>query len=370
MAEEQSANAYDPVTTSKNGDGGGKYDVEWWTYPSDLFSEKDANYGKSWVMININVQRNTAKSEAFGENAVNLTASEQRRFNDVTNRNQTAAGTVTKGAAAGGVVGALSSVSLGGLLNPKTRLGVIENVTSAGVKGAATGAFATLPVAVAGTANRETKRIRHAIQLPMPASLLTGYTADWGEADTNVFDLAMRAPGVAGSAITNTVQGKTSPMVGDLAAAQALAVQGALGGGGVSAASGLAANPKKEVIFNNMGFRTLTLEYKFYPRDEQEANKIHLILYHLKYHMHPEYFSEGRFTYVYPSEFDITFFNQGNENIWVNKVATSVLTDLRVNYTPDGTWASHEAGRPNAIQVAMTFKELSILTKEDIDKGF
>jgi hypothetical protein len=356
-------NDYTPVTTSPNADGAGKYDVEMWTYPSDLFGTGAAKYGKSWVMININVQKNTAKSEAFGQ-GVDINKSEQRRFNEATARNNTVAGAVASGAASGAAVGAASSFSLDKLLNPATRKAAGVEIATAGVKGALTGAAATLPIAIAGTATRETKRIRHAIQLPMPNNLITGYSAQWGEADTNIFDLAMRAPSMAAGAVSKA-------MLGDVAAAQALAVQGALGGGGASVASGLAANPKKEVVFDNMGFRTFTLEYKFYPRDEQEASKIYYILYQLKYHMHPEYFSEGRFTYVYPSEFDITFYNSdGNELTWVNKIATSVLTDLRVNYTPEGTWAAHEGGNPNAIQVQMTFKELSILTKENIDQGF
>jgi hypothetical protein len=97
-----------------------------------------------------------------------------------------------------------------------------------------------------------------------------------------------------------------------------------------------------------------------------------------KFHMHPEYKSEGRYTFIYPSEFDITFYTKdGSENKWVTKIATCVLTDMRVNYTPDGQWVSNEGNpgngagaAPNSYQISMTFKELSILTKDTVAAGF
>jgi hypothetical protein len=375
MANKAKPSDYQAVTTSGLADGGGKYDVEMWTYPSDLFGTGAANYGKSWVMININVQKNASKSEAYGD-GVNLTAAEKRNFNDASTRNISTAQAVATIAGAGGLAGVAKEVFKGGggtllgLLNSATRTGSIGSIAAEGVKGAAIGGATAVPFLVAGQAARATKRIRHAIQLPMPNNLTTAYSADWGEVDTRILDLTLRAPGAAADTIANVFSNKRSQLA-DAAASVSLGLQSGVGAGGISAATGLASNPKKEVIFNNMGFRTFTLEYKFFPRDEQEANKIYYILYHMKYHMHPEYLSEGRFTFVYPSEFDITFYNSdGNELTWVNKIATCVLQNLTVNYTPDGTWAAHEGGSPVAIQVAMTFKELSVLTKEQIELGF
>lgn len=360
---------YQPTTTSRNADGGGKYDVEMWTYPSDLFNTGANEYGKSWVMININVQKNTANSEAYGEGVV-LTESEKRRTTNADARNDTAAAAVAKGALVGAVVGGAKGAwgLFSELLNPATRTGAFASVASSAVKGGVIGAAGAVPLAAAGTAARATKRIRHAIQLPMPNNLASSYSADWGAEDTQIFDAMQRMPGMTFDAVTFSLNGKAL----DAASSASLQLQGILGGGaGASAAAGLSANPKKEMIFSSMGFRTFTMDYKFFPRDEQEATKIYYILYHLKYHMHPEYLSDGMFTFVYPSEFDITFYNSaGNELTWVNKVATCVLTGLNINYTPDGTWAAHEGGSPVAIQVSMTFRELSILTKDHIEKGF
>lgn len=365
------------IRTSTRADGNKKYDVEMYTYPSDLFNTGANQYGRSWVMININVQKNTSRSKEYSY--VDLDAAERRRFNDVSNRNQTAQEAAATAGVAGASAGAIQEVISGGgiktlesLLNKKTTASTVTNLATGVVRGGVAGVAASIPIAVAGTASRETKRIKTAIQLPMPNNLATNYTANWGEVDTKFFDMIMRAGPAAAETITAAFTGKPIPPSGaDLAASVALVTQSALGGGGVSAATGLAANPKKEVIFDNMGFRTFTLEYKFFPRSEQEAEKIRNIVQTLKYHMHPEYLSKDRFTYVYPSEFDITFFNSdGAENLWINKIATSVLTNININYTPEGTWAAHNGGSPVAMQVQMTFKELSILTKENIAAGF
>lgn len=360
-----------PVGTSADASGG-KYDVSMLTYPTDLFGNGASQYGKSWVMININVQKNTANAESYAY--VDLTEAEKRRYDDTRLRGDTVAGAVSRSVAVTGGAAVIGSAVSGGgkklmnLLSPGTRTGAIIELASAGVKGGAAGAAAALPIMLSGTATRETKRIAAAIQLPMPNNLATAYSADWGEVDTRIFDLAMRLPSAAAESVTTLFSDK---QLLDAGASAALAAAGAFGGGSAGVAAGLASNPKKELMFNNMGFRNFTLEYKFFPRDEQEAYQIKRILQTMKYHMHPEYLSSGRFTYVYPSEFDITFYNSdGNESVWINKIATCVLQNMSINYTPDGTWAAHEGGSPTAMQVAMTFKELSILTKELIDKGF
>ena len=87
--------------------------------------------------------------------------------------------------------------------------------------------------------------------------------------------------------------------------------------------------------------------------------------------MHPEHKSAGNFTYIYPSEFDITFYTAGGkENTYVSKIATCILQSMRVNYTPDGQWATHENGAPVAVQISLSFKELTVLTKDKIDEGY
>jgi hypothetical protein len=123
------------------------------------------------------------------------------------------------------------------------------------------------------------------------------------------------------------------------------------------------------MIFSGVDFRNFTMDYLFYPKSMAETLYVKNIIDMLKFHMYPEYKSKERFTFIYPSEFDITFFvgTEGKENPWVNRVATSVLTNMAVNYTPQGVWAVHADGSPVMIQLSLTFKELSIITKDNLN---
>lgn len=362
-----------------HGEKGGKYMVMPFTFPSDLFTAGPKKYANAWMMININVMGNSRISEVAGA-TVKIDDNEKRRFTNIDTRASSPAGTAATLATVGGIVGLASAVNLGQAIEDVTTMGPKAALIKQGVgiavgaaKGAALGAFSALPVLVSGTAKRETKRLLAAIQFPMPNALQTSYSMEWGETETAILDLVLRSPQLAAGAITGLMTGGNG-VYGEgqeAAASVALKTQSFVGSGGISVASGLAANPKKEQLFSGVGFREFTLEYKFYPKDEQEASYLlYWIIPLLKYHMHPEYKSKGRFTFIYPSEFDITFYIKGEENTWINKIATCVLKSMNVNYTPDGNWVSHESGAPNVISLSLVFKELSVLTKESIGEGY
>ena len=88
-----------------------------------------------------------------------------------------------------------------------------------------------------------------------------------------------------------------------------------------------------------------------------------------KYHMHPEYKDTTGFLFLYPSEFDIVYYHGAEENLNIHRHTSCVLTDLTVNYSPNGVFNTFSDGMPTEIAVQMNFKELTILTKELIQDG-
>ena len=75
-----------------------------------------------------------------------------------------------------------------------------------------------------------------------------------------------------------------------------------------------------------------------------------------------------------PSTFDIHYMYQmdadtARENNFYSKIATCVLTDCAVNYTPAGV-KSFASGAPTQITMGLTFMETEMLTKQHIDKGY
>jgi hypothetical protein len=144
---------------------------------------------------------------------------------------------------------------------------------------------------------------------------------------------------------------------------------GKVTGGALSAKLGIAANPKKEQVFRGLDFRTFTFDYQFFPRSPNEAKQVLDIIETFKYHMHPEFKSEHHFVWIYPSEFDILYYNNGKENEHLHKHTSCVLESMNVNYTPNGSFTTFANGMPTQINMSLQFKELLLLSKEQIRKG-
>jgi hypothetical protein len=53
----------------------------------------------------------------------------------------------------------------------------------------------------------------------------------------------------------------------------------------------------------------------------------------------------------------------------LNRQTSAVLTDMTVNYSPQGQFNTFENGMPTQINITLQFTELSTLTKEKIQDG-
>ena len=137
---------------------------------------------------------------------------------------------------------------------------------------------------------------------------------------------------------------------------------------------GQADNPYMEVLFDKMSMRSFTYAFTFAPKNEDERNDIQKIIRLFRFHMAPELQGgQARFLTL-PSEFDIHYMYQSqdgsaSENDYYNKIATCVLADCAVDYTPNGV-KSFDDGSPTQIKMSLTFKETQLLTKSLIDQGY
>ena len=142
----------------------------------------------------------------------------------------------------------------------------------------------------------------------------------------------------------------------------------------VKKAFGEADNPYMEVLFDSMSLRTFTYNFNFAPKSEKEADEVQKIIQLFRFHMAPE-LRPGVNRYLgLPSQFDIHYMflsKSGitSENNFYNRIATCVLQDCKVNYTPNGV-KSFEDGGPTATTMTLTFKEIELLTKDKIAEGF
>lgn len=136
----------------------------------------------------------------------------------------------------------------------------------------------------------------------------------------------------------------------------------------LSASSKTSLNPFKEVVFESVDFRSFAFRYKFLPKNKQESEAIRNIIHLFKFHMHPE-LSPNKLFFIYPSEFQVTYYFESSENSYFHKFAPCSLESMDVTYGGE-TFSSFDDGNPTEINMTLVFRELEIITKDMINKGF
>lgn len=331
-----------------------KYDIAQHTYPADLMSEP---YGGNYVIFYINVA--TESKLNVKENTVTLDANTEKRMRgSLVAKGMSVAQLVTADAA----VNVLSNIAGG-----KSAIGTSSGATKVDTALSAAG---MLGVAVAGTmapdASRSQRRLKTAIALHIPNQLSVRYGVTWSDEDT--FNL-QAAESIMSALSKEGAKNKLAAAGSGQEALAGMALQKAPGAAAASAALGIAANPKKEQTFKGVDFRKFTFDYQFFPRSPEEAAAVINIINEFKLHMHPEYKSEQNFVYIYPSEFDITYYTGGIENANLHRHTSCVLEEMSVNYTPNGSFSVFPNGMPTQINMSLGFKELQLLSKEAIQGG-
>jgi len=338
----------------------GKYDIKNHMYPSDLMGNL-FEYGGNYVIFYINV---ATDSKLFKDKSV-------QTVDDITNRDR--GDLIAQNLSKGQLVGANAVANtLAGVVGGSIAFG---KGASGAAKGAAIANIPTVGVGIAGTlapdATRSQKRLKTAIALHVPNQLSIRYGMQWSEDDTAA--LAMAGAAVQqGFEIAKALDNKSNNAdVKGVGAAiiTNLTLSKGPNAGANSAALGLAANPKKEQVFKGVDFRTFSFEYQFFPRSPEEAQNVLNIIQEFKYHMHPEFKDANNFVYIYPSEFDVLYYQNGKENLNLHRHTSCVLTELNVNYTPNGTFSTFDNGMPTQINVTMNFRELALLTKDKVKDG-
>ena len=138
------------------------------------------------------------------------------------------------------------------------------------------------------------------------------------------------------------------------------------------ATQGLALNPKNQILFEGIDFRSYTMSFTFTPYSAEEAETVKQIIKTFKKHAAPTIITEtaGMF-FRAPSTVGVQFMFNGKENPNIAKVTESVIEAIDVNYSPNGMWSAHENGAPVQTTLTIQFKEIQLVDSVMIDKqGF
>ena len=257
-----------------------------------------------------------------------------------------------------------------------------------------------------GTKDKATKILGNII-LQMPSNIQDGNAVDYGESKMNT--LIGAAAGVigstikgAGTAASEAVQGNTeaakteiSNMTKDIKSAvgtdpslmdaakqftTAKATSAALGvlGGNVSTGQLLARqtgnifNPNMELLFNGPTLRSFNFSFKMTPRSAAEARECKNIIRSFKLNMAPKTKGTGSLggSGVFlktPNVFELRYRKGNSDHPFLHRFKQCFLTNISVNYTGEGVYATYDDATPVSMTMDLTFKELEPIYDVDYD---
>lgn len=221
-----------------------------------------------------------------------------------------------------------------------------------------------------------TSHLLKSIWLYIPEALANPTNVTW---DSQGIGIA--AQSVMADAGWKTTAENVFSTYGSKAMNYAVDMAGKLTGGGAAGQdllaldSKAAINPFMKMLFRNVNFRNFEFLFRFTPHNEDESPKIYEIIQEFRAAALPSTSEAGEscgtpdplaFKVGYPRELEIGYIYQGEEHPWLNKFKRCVITDLNVNYTGAGFYASMRDGFPAQTELRMAFSEIEMVYREDI----
>lgn len=226
------------------------------------------------------------------------------------------------------------------------------------------------------------------IILYMPEDISTGFRAQWGGKNlTNFAAGVLRAAGADGF---DKITGATSTLVDGakrlpyMLGAKVIRefVQNTSGDSLSNddifgAISGAILNPNTELLFSGVDMRNFQLNFKLVPRDAKEAAMCNAIVGHFKKASLPDRVPEKIFgnsngdvkkNFIgAPKLVRVSFMSGSDEHPQLPKFKMCALTQVDVNYTPDGVYATYVGGQPVAMNLTLNFQETKICFADEVN---
>ena len=138
--------------------------------------------------------------------------------------------------------------------------------------------------------------------------------------------------------------------------------------------SGEIFNPNMELLFNGPTLRSFRFSFKMTPRSSAEAEQVKLIIRSFKRNMAPKTAesagksgSRGNFFLKSPNIFELRYRSGNQDHPFLHKFKQCFLTDVSVNYTGEGVYATYEDATPVSMILDLSFKELEPVYDVDYD---
>ena len=247
------------------------------------------------------------------------------------------------------------------------------------------GGFTPGAISTPGAASKSTTPIGKQVFLPMQPALQDSNSPSWGDDSLNAIQtagagIAMNAIGTIGEgdpvgAFKNMIKdtGDTlnkfvnAPGTGDFV--KAYFAGQAVGANVLGRETGAVLNNNLELLFKGPTLRSFNYNYKFTPRSASEAAIIKEIILQFKKVMAVKRDNVGLFLKS-PDVFNLEYIfgSTGEQHPFMNKIKTCALTNMTVDYTPDGTYMTYGDGSMTSYNVSLQFSELEPIYRSDQDE--
>jgi hypothetical protein len=228
------------------------------------------------------------------------------------------------------------------------------------------------------------------IVLPMQPGISDSNSVDWGSDQLNPLQLAGARLGAglienlskfnfgaAGSDALESIRSSLSQAGLSIDPSDIITYFAgqAVGANIFTRSTGKVINPNLELLFRGPQLRSFNYNYTFTPRSSKEAVVVKKIIRHLKKYMAVRKEDPGLFLKT-PHVFKLSYiYSEGGQHPFLNKIKPCALTNLNVEYTPDGSYMTYKDGSMTSYTVSMQFSELTPIYESDYqdsdnDMGF
>ncbi len=139
--------------------------------------------------------------------------------------------------------------------------------------------------------------------------------------------------------------------------------------------SGTIINPNTEMTYEAPEMRGFSLQFKMIPNNGAESKAIRKICNRFKKAMLPRFGGQAIFGTVnspnllsIPALCQVNFMSGNGMHPYLPQYKLCAITDVSINYTPDGSYATYGDKAPVATVLKVTFKETKLLFSDEINE--
>ena len=234
------------------------------------------------------------------------------------------------------------------------------------------------------------QKIKYYIELPIPQQISDSTSVSWGQDSMNILQAAAAgiAQGITDSTGPGDFASKMQTVMNSLdfkgvSEDTVRSIKIALAGKAVDTlganvnatsllgrATGQILNSNLELLFQGVTLRSFPFNITFSPRSGKESKRVKDIIRALKTSMAPKrgdsaFGMNGGIFLNPPDLFLIRYLSNGKDHPFLNAFKPCALTNMSVNYTGAGTYATYGDATPVNIKVSLMFKETNPVYAED-----